>query len=282
MSVGDKTRQRRRKTLITTIPTICGSVAGKPSGLGVALHNAGYKAAQIPFTYMAMGTDDIDEALGVAKTIGFRGLAVSMPHKASVIARLDTVGDDVQRIGACNTVVFDGATTSGHNTDWIGARDAIRETNAPMPSRALIVGAGGAARAIAYALSELGAEVQIAARNEDAARQVALDLGLGGSSSIESSIGSNADLVVNATPDASTSGPVQLDNYKSVRMVFDVVFNELETPLIAEANRRGLVTVPGWRMLLHQALEQFRLYTGQEPPADEMSTVLRDAFAPRD
>ncbi|WP_280362029.1 shikimate dehydrogenase family protein [Nocardia wallacei] len=263
---------------LKSTPIICASVAANPSPLGVALHNAGYAKLGLDYTYVALGGDTISEALEFMKICGGRGLGVSMPHKQSVIQLLDNVTKDVETIGACNTVVFTtNGTTTGHNTDWIGARDSIHESGY-LPRRAVIIGAGGVARAIAYALRTLDVQVFIRARNIDAARSLVADLELEGALPLDHSAMANIDLVVNATPCIEPSHPVSFDEYPNAQALFDVVFSSLETPLVREALDRGLVIVPGWRMLLHQALEQFRLYTECEPPIDEMGDVLKRAF----
>lgn len=266
--------------MIETIPTLCGSVAGKPSPLGVKLHNAAFSAGGHNFTYVAMGTDDIDEALSLCRIGGFRGLGVSMPHKSSVISRLDWVDDDVKAIGSCNTVVFDeSGATRGYNTDWIGARDSLREAGIDRPTRAAIVGSGGVARAISYALTQMDCEVVIVARNRETARALSADLNLEGNEVLDPcKTYEGFDLVVNATPDASESSPVQISNFPQANALFDVVFNTIETDLIASSRQAGFKVAPGWRMLLLQAVGQSRLYTGFEPDVAAMSNVLEAAF----
>jgi shikimate dehydrogenase len=264
--------------LVKFYPTVCGSVAAAPSSLGVRMHNAGYKAAEVPFTYLAMGADHISEALEIARSLQMRGLGVSMPHKQSIIDHLDEITDPVKTIGACNTVVFEQDRLIGYNTDWIGARETLEEAGIK-PKIAEIIGAGGVARAIAYALSQEGARVFVLARRQDQATQLASDLRLAGSGPIESQGTRAADLVVNATPDATQSSPVILSRHVAATALFDVVFQQLITPLAAEALEKGLKVGPGWRMLLHQGCEQFRLYTGKDAPVEAMGKVLEAAFA---
>lgn len=260
-----------------TYPTICASVAGNPSPLGVKMHNAGYEALGLDYTYVAMGTESIHEAINIFKSLGFKGMGVSMPFKQSIIDLLDEVHESVRIIGACNTVVEDNGKLIGYNTDWIGAQDAINEVDdIANYNKAVIIGAGGVARAIAYALKVNGIEVYISARNEKQRKELVSSLDLSGDCTIEDQGLVNADIVVNATPDASNNGPVQLDQHKNVKLVFDVIFNQYMTDLTNDAKNRGLKYVSGWRMLLLQGAKQFELYTSEKPPVNAMGQVLLD------
>lgn len=264
---------------LRTIPAVCGSISANPSARGVAVHNAGYRALGLDFTYVAMGGEDLDLAIETMRAIGGRGLGVSMPFKTAIIPKLARVSEDVTSIGACNTVVFDpDGSMSGYNTDWIGVRDSLAEADYPA-RRAVVVGAGGVARAIAYALVRSGVEVLIRARNEAAGLSVVRDLDLSGYEPLDGGTLPGYDLVANATSDSTATGPVDLSEYPDAEAVFDVAFTSPTTPLTIEAQARGLKTVPGWRMHLHQAMQQFRLYTDQEPPMDVMAAVLADRFA---
>lgn len=265
---------------VESFPILCGSVAGTASKLGVALHDAGYQALGLDFKYIAFGTDDIGLAVEGFRKLGFQGFGVSMPHKQSVMKHVDDVSDDVKKIGACNTVVCDNGRLVAHNTDWRGALDALKEAGANVGGTAAIVGSGGVARAIAYALSASGANVYICSRNKSEGREIVKRFNLKGWKPIEKQGETGADLVVNATPLATTSEtPVRLNDYEHAKSLLDVVFSPLETELVKEAKKRSLAVAPGWRMLLHQALHQFRLYTGEEPPAEEMGKVLERAFS---
>lgn len=265
---------------LRTFPTVCASIAANPSERGVAVHNAGYRALGLPFTYIAMGGEDLDLDLAIKtmRSIGGRGLGVSMPFKQAIIPLLTRVSEDVASIGACNTVVFeaDGSMT-GYNTDWIGVRDSLAEAGYEA-RRAVVVGSGGVARAIAYALARSGTEVLVRARNETAGLFVVQDLDLFGYAPLDGSQLSGYDLIVNATSDSTAAGPVALPEYPDAEALFDVAFTSRTTPLTVEAEAGGLKAVPGWRMHLHQAMQQFRLYTEKEPPVDLMEAVLAERF----
>ena len=263
-----------------TFPTVCGSVAGKASRLGVALHEAGYRSLGLDYRYIAIGTDDLATTVSGVKALGWRGFGVSMPFKVAITSHLDIVSPEVSTIGACNTVVHEDGGWTGYNTDWRGALDALAEAGVKRPGTALIVGAGGAARAIAYGLSSTGCQVTIAARNQGAGQRLCTELGLSGCVHLEDQSSQRYDVLVNATPVATiANGAVDLTALKNAEALLDVVFSPRDTELVARARSLGLQVAPGWRMLLHQALHQFRHYTGQAPPVQAMETVLRDSLA---
>lgn len=263
--------------MLKTFPTICGSVAGNPSPLGVRMHNAGYAAKNMDYTYVAMGADNIEEAIQAFKVLNYKGMGVSMPFKQTIIGLLDGVDESVRTIGACNTVVNEGGKLIGYNTDWVGAQDAILEVASfDNIKSAVIIGAGGVARAIAYALKVNDVQVYISARKAEQRNALVKDFGLAGSMDLEDQGKYNVDLVVNATPDATVNGPVKLDYHKNASVVLDVVFTSYMTDLTTEAKKRGLKYASGWRMLLLQGAKQFELYTKEKAPVDAMGAVLED------
>jgi shikimate dehydrogenase len=242
------------------------------------MHDAGYEALGIHFKYVAFGSPSVEPIVKAMRILGVRGLGVSMPHKVAVIKHLDEVTKDVEAIGACNTVVNDDGRLVGHNTDWQGVRRAIQEGGLADCQSALIVGGGGVARAIAYALKQDGVHVTVATRGPDQARRLVDDLGLDGAVPFEEQTKSRAELRINATPDSSA---VQIDAESGVRGVLDVVYHARSTSLTDNAERLGIPSVSGWRMLLHQGAAQFELYTGETAPLLAMGTVLEAALPPR-
>jgi shikimate dehydrogenase len=265
--------------VITTIPTLCGSVTGKPNPFGVKIHEAGYKALGLDYKYVSVGADDLAPVIAAFRTLRFRGFGVSMPFKQQIIALIDDVSDEVRAIGACNTVVAVDDRLRGENTDWTGALAALKEVDGLSGSSAVIVGAGGVARAIAYGLKRSGYKVHLAARNVDAARSLVRDLSLDGECALDQQGRFEADLVVNATSEARLDGPVELDKHPLATAFLDVIGDRKITPIANEASRRGLRVAAGWRMRLHQALRQFELYTGQPAPEQVMSNALEEALA---
>lgn len=265
--------------MTNTYPRLCGSVAGEASELGVRMYNAGYRALDLDYRYIAIASEDIEETFESVKNLDFRGLGVSMPFKESIIPLIDEAGGDVEEIGACNTVVFEDGRAIGKNTDWRGAFRALEETSPLDFDTAVIIGAGGVARAIAYGLKQEGKDVFISARKRGQRKELVEEMDLDGHTSIEEQAEFDAELVVNATPAAEQpESPVELDKHSSGEWLLDVVFDRKETDIIRDADEIGWKTTSGWRMLLHQALEQFELYTGREAPEEVMAEVLEESL----
>lgn len=261
-----------------TIPYLCGSISGKASGLGVRIHNAAYEATALNHTYVAIQTDTLDASLQACRTLAFRGLGIAMPFKQDVISLLDDKSPHVTAIGACNTVIFTDGHLVGHNTDWQGALDALDEVYKGPLTRAVIVGAGGVARAIAYALKQRSVAIHIAARSSDQRRELVRVLQLNSEGPLETQGSFDAELVVNATPNATSDSPLRLEAHRKAAVLLDVVFTQRDTELAQKARGKGLCVAPGWRMLLHQAAHQFQLYTGTPAPLVVMERVLREAL----
>jgi shikimate dehydrogenase len=223
-------------------------------------------------------------AVAGMRALGIDGLNVTMPHKADVAAAVDTLSPTARALGAVNTVVREGSILRGENTDGEGFVQALRldEGVDPGGMRCLVIGAGGAARAVILGLAEAGAaEIVVAARRaEPAALAAALAGGIGRVGTVEEADG--AELVVNATPvgmgevaelDAPAL-PVPAERLGPGQVVADLIYHPLVTPLVAAARERGAVAVNGLGMLLHQAGIAFRLWTGEDAPLEAMSAAV--------
>ena len=228
------------------------------------------------------------------------GFSVTVPHKEAVMPLLDAVEATARDIGAVNTVVCRDGRLVGANTDLAGFLAALREEGAyePRGGSALVLGAGGAARAVAYALlSDGAAAVAIANRSPERARILAEELGARFPAKVQALpldaealaplLGADAsvDLLVNCTsvgmahgpdPDAS---PVPAGLMPSTALVYDLVYNPQETPLLAAARRAGARTLGGLPMLVYQGAAAFRLWTGREAPIDVMLRAASAALA---
>jgi shikimate dehydrogenase len=245
------------------------------------MHEAGYRALGLPFTYVPFEVRDLAGALAGMRSLGIRGFGVSQPFKQAVIPLLDALDPIAEQIGAVNTIVGSNGRLVGHNTDWIGAVRALEETRALSGASVLLLGAGGAARAIAFGLRERGARVTIANRTLDKAVALAAASGARAAAWDETNRAFDYDVVVNAT----TLGQEGIHDasfpYQSIRgrqIVMDIVYKPLQTPLLAAARARGATAVHGGRMLLHQASAQFELYTSHPAPREAMDEALRAAI----
>jgi len=259
-------------------PVLCGSISARPGPFGVAMHTAAYQAAGVPFTYVAFGVEDTGAAVQAVRALGIRGLGVSMPHKIRIMPYLDVIDETAARIGAVNTVVNDEGRLTGYNTDWTGALRALEEQTPVAGKRTVLVGAGGAARAIVYGLVRAGSQVVIYNKTASKGQALAQEFGTewGGGPEELASI-ADADILVNATSvgfHAPEESIIPLSLLKPGRVVLDVIFMPPESRLVRDARACGCLAVPGTRMLVHQAARQFELYTGQPAPFEVMERAL--------
>lgn len=261
-----------------TETVLCISLASRPSNFGMTVHNAAYRSLGLNYLYKAFGISDIEGAITGVRALNIRGCSVSMPFKETVISHLDSLDETARLIGAVNTVVNNSGHLVGYNTDAIGARMALEALHASPEESVLLLGAGGVARAILFALRQLGfSRVRVACRDLEKCKQLNRIL------SCEKIPWSErerepVDLLINATsvgmnPDAD-SMPVSESMVEQSRAVMDVVISPMETRLVSCARSLGKKVSPGYVMSLEQAIAQFTLYTGAEPPRKVMEQSL--------
>jgi shikimate dehydrogenase len=267
-----------------SFPRLCCSFAERPSKVGVAYHNAAYRALGLDYTYVAFSVLDAQSAVQALRTLGIRGCGVTMPHKQAVMPYLDHLDPAAAEMKAVNTIVNDDGILTGYNFDWSAAKQALEEVTSLEDKEAVVVGAGGAGRAVVYALVRSGARVRLYNRTLDRAVSLAEEFGLVSAQPLDDLPQAGAyDILVNTTSVGyhtlgETVVPPELIHPDAV--VFDVLAEPLETTLLAEARARGARCVAGHRMRLLQAAEQFRVYTGLEPPLDVMEAALLEASKP--
>ncbi len=260
---------------------LCG-IIGNPveHSLSPAMHNAAFEQLGLNFAYLAFRVEDVEGAIRGVRALGLRGLSVTVPHKVAVIPFLDAVDPVAQSIGAVNTVVNENGHLKGYNTDWTGF---VRSLEAHVPAagrQVVLLGAGGAARAIAFGLREKGARLTILNRTEELemARTLAAEIGCPYGDLNRIDVVTAADVVVNAT--SLGMAPLQdrtvIDAayLRPEQTVIDIVYNPMETRFLREAKARGCRTVPGYEMLLLQGVAQFELWTGKTAPVELMRTIL--------
>jgi len=263
---------------------VCISVASRPGNFGTTLHNAAYVALGLNFLYKACGISDIVGAMVGVRALGIRGCSVSMPFKEAAISCLDALDETAQVIGSVNTIVNDGGRLTGYNTDVIGAQVALEALQARPGESVLMAGAGGAARAILFALRQLGFNsVRVASRDVEKIQQLNTILPCQPVSWAERQQ-EPVDLVINATPVGmnpnAESMPFGEAFLHQSRAVMDVVISPMETRLICCARSAGKAVSPGYLMSLEQAMAQFTLYTGVVPPRDLMEQKMRRLLEP--
>lgn len=255
------------------------AVIGDPvrHSLSPVVHNAAFAALGLDWTYLAfpVPAGRAADAVAAMRVLGIEGLSVTMPHKADIVASLGRCTAAAAALGAVNCVVREGTELVGHNTDGAGFVDSLRvdEGVDVAGRRAVVVGAGGAARAVIRALADAGvAEVVVVNRSADRA---AVAVGLAGPIGRIGTVQdvTTADLVVNATSlgmGADTRLPVPAGLLGPGQVVVDLVYQPVRTPLVEAAEAAGAHAVGGVGMLVHQAAHAFRLWTGAEPPIASM------------
>ena len=262
---------------------LCGSLSKWASPLGAAMHNAGYRALGLDWHYVPFEVNDLGAALSGMRALGIRGFGVSMPFKLQIMPLLDTLDPLAERIGAVNTVVNDDGKLSGHNTDWVGAARALAEVRPVAGARVLLLGAGGAARAVAFGLSQQGAHVTIANRTDDKAAALAADVGAAHRTWAARNQLDDFDVLLNGSSlgmtDVDEASPVDTAALRAELVVMDIVYKPLDTQLLRAARACGCNAIHGGRMLLHQAARQFELYTGRAAPLEAMDAALHQQMA---
>ena len=229
--------------------------------------------------------------------LGARGFNVTVPHKETILPLLDELSTSARAVGAANTVVIDHGRLTGHNTDASGFVEALREAEAdPMGGRAVLLGAGGSARAVAAGLARAGASaITIAGRAEARAEQAvsalrevhAAPAWCATSLASGDLCGRETTLLVNCTPAGMQGGPdggalvagLSLEALPTSAVVVDLVYGPTATPLLAAAEARGLRAIDGLTMLLHQGAAAFHVWTGRLPPLEAMRRSLQSARA---
>lgn len=281
---------------IDTKTQFCG-VIGNPVGhsLSPAIHNAAFRTLGLNFVYLAWQVEAIGEAINGLRALGnFRGASVTIPHKVATMQFLDHVEPTAKRIGAINTIVAEKGRLTGYNTDATGALRALREGGVDLKGQRIVVlGSGGAARAIAFALAaESGAEKLTLLGIEDRERTtLAKDIRSAAAMAVEDSFLDESTLrqalpeshvLIHCTPVGmspkayTTCVPASLLHEKL--SVMDIVYNPRETQLLKDAKRVGCKTIPGLEMFLNQAVAQFELWANHSAPVAVMRMVLESHF----
>ena len=234
------------------------------------IHNPALAAAGLDAVYVPIELDDLAELERLAQLLPLDGCSVTIPHKGDA-ARMSDAAPMVRRVGACNTLVRTGERWRGENTDVHGFLAPLREMSI-VPGRATVVGAGGAARAVAFALRSLGTELLILNRTEQRARSLARDCG-GTAGALHATglaqVPEHSELIVQTTsvglPD-NPGDPLSEYAFRGHELVYDLVYGQGLTPILRRARQAGCAVIDGSRMLAEQAYEQFRLFTGRAFP----------------
>jgi shikimate dehydrogenase len=261
-----------------------------------AIHNAAFMERNLDCIYVAFQVEDVKSALaGMRALDNFRGMSVTIPHKIEVMQYVDEIPDVDRHIGSINTVVKEDGKLIGFNTDGPGALKAITDAGVELAGKnVLMLGAGGAARAIAFTLAQKGAigKLVLLDINEEFLSQLTGDLRSGTDTIIvdgalnQAAIAehmASADLIINCTPvgmhpneDASL---VDEALFRPGQVVFDVVYNPLETKMLRQAKGKGLKVIQGVEMFINQAILQFERFAGADAPEELMRKVVMEKLS---
>lgn len=270
-------------------PPVVVGLVGHPLGHSISpqIHEAAFAAANLPAVYLPFDAEkaSLETLLHAPDRLRLRGFNVTIPYKEDIVDLLDELDGDAEALGAVNTVVVTEGWTKGHNTDAYGFRMALRSKGLRMGGKdALVVGAGGAAKAVVHVLLREGAQVRVANRTVKRAETLA-DAFDGSVNVVDmEDVGDEGkfDLLVNATPVGTKGGPDGLPIPEATvvksRFVFDLVYNPPETPLLRVARRAGIGGMSGIEMLLHQAAKSYELWTGMDAPYGAMAEAAREAL----
>jgi len=250
--------------------------------LSPAMHNAGYEALGIDNQFVFLGAKVKVEDVGVAvqsmRKMGIHGLACTIPHKTEVMKYLDEIDETARKIGAVNTVLNQNGKLIGFNTDWLGAVIPLEKITSLSGKKVLVLGAGGASRAVVFGLKNRGAKVKIFNRTKEKAIELAKEFSCQATDlKIKSEI-KDFDIIINTTSvgmkPLENETPISTKFITDKQIVFDIVYVPFETKLLREAKKRGATIIHGIEMLLHQGTAQFKIFTGHKAPEEVMRRVL--------
>lgn len=266
-------------------------VDGNPTGV---VEEAGFAAKGLNYRYITIKVtpDDFDDAMKSLRALHMKGINLTMPHKIAVLPYLDEITEAARIIGAVNTVNVKDGKLCGDNTDGRGFVQALKNESISLTGKNLtILGAGGAAKAVAVECALAGAKkVTIINRSEAHAKELVQTINEHTKAAAEyilwsedQSIPADTDILINGTPvglhpDVTAKPDIHYDDIKANMVVSDVVFNPAETVFLAEAKARGAKTVSGLGMLACQGALNFEIWTEEEAPYDVMYEALKKEF----
>ena len=274
---------------------LCG-VIGNPvkHSMSPAIHNAGHAAQDLNFAYLAFEVEDVAACLtGMRSMPNFRGLSVTIPHKLAVMDHLDEIEIMAQHVGSVNTITNENGHLIGSSTDGLGTTRAFDEAGVDLEGkRVLFLGAGGAVRAVAFAVADRKpANITILGRTPSKVEPLAQDLG--DKTDIPITLGHlidnvdmavfEHDIIIQGTPmgmypEYIGQSCVPADLIREDQVVFDMVYRPLKTQFILDAEAAGSKVILGTEMLLQQAAAQYERWTKVDPPIDVMRKVLLDGL----
>ncbi|MGQ9459675.1 MAG: shikimate dehydrogenase [Candidatus Bathyarchaeaceae archaeon] len=275
---------------------VCG-IIGDPveHSLSPAMHNAAFQELNLDYVYVAFKVrkNELKGAIVGAKSLGIRGLNVTMPHKSTVMGYLDEIDPKARAIGAVNTILNDEGKLRGYNTDGIGALKALKENGISLNGKKLLLlGAGGAGKAIAFHVAEKVEELKILNRTTGKAKDLAevlrkkfgkkIDGNTLSATTIKKEL-ADTDIVINATSvgmhPKDDQSPIIPSWLRPDLCVMDIVYNPIETKLVKDARSVGAKVVSGVEMLVYQGVASFEIWTNRLAPVKVMKQAILDKLS---
>jgi len=253
---------------------ICISLSKNPGNLGTKLHNSAYKALGLNFIYKSFYTDNIKDAIKGVRALGIRGCSISMPFKSDVVKLIDKLDKSARTIKAVNTIFNKNGLLIGYNTDATASEILIRKSKLNNKDKILMIGAGGVAKAILHSLNLIGFKnIYVANRTFQKIKnlnRICKVKALKMSEITET----NFNVFINATSRGMLSSDkiIEMDilkkNKNRIKLIFDVTINQRDTKLIKFAKKNKIKFISGATLGRYQAMHQFKIYTGKNPPVD--------------
>jgi len=261
-------------------------IIGNPvrHSLSPILHNEFFRRMGLNAVYLAFEVRNLKEAMRGIRELGIRGVSVTLPFKREVLPLLDEVDEMAEKISAVNTIFNENGKLIGYNTDWLGALEALEEKVDLKGKKVILLGAGGAARAIGFGLKMRGCQIIVSNRSIDKGMDLAKEL-MGNHQSLSSIEGWDSEVIINATSvgmspyDGETPLPPKI--LKKGMTVMDIVYQPLRTRLLREAEEQGCLTIDGIEMLSRQGAAQLEIWTGMRPDLLQIRKGLRQALDTR-
>jgi len=243
--------------------------------------NTAFRRETVNAVFLALQTNKLSDLLTLVREVPISGLAVTMPLKEEILAHLEKTDPLSEKVGACNTVVrSQDGKLYGFNTDVAAVVRPLERRLQLKGAKILVMGAGGAARAAVFGLKDKGAEVFVMNRTPEAAQKLARQA-KAKSIKREQLAKTAFDVIINATPSGMQGvKPASILDAKEInaRLVFDLVYNPIDTPLIRMAREKGIAVITGVEMFVHQGARQFEIWTGKPAPEEEMLRVVVHAL----
>jgi shikimate dehydrogenase len=254
--------------------------------LSPKMHNAAYKALgiedQFVFVAAKVKVENVKDVIKAVRVMGIRGLTCTIPHKLEVMKYLDQIDPVAKKIGAVNTVVNNHGVLKGYNTDWLGTVIPLEQKTALKNKKVALIGAGGAARAIAFGIVEKEAKLKIYNRTLSKAKKLASELKVEAGSLDRLNEVKQVNIIINATSlgmkPLENQTPIPEKYFSKGQIIMDAVYVPYKTKLLKQAEKKGCKIIPGIEMLLHQGTAQFTIYTKRQAPEKVMLKALLGHF----